>query len=220
MTSNAKQKRRLTKKGKRKLILFIIMLILIVIAICYFTFTKPDDGGKKKVVDEIEKFSYTVSDSDTKLFKDTFKELKKLLSQDDYDKSEYAKLVSELFIIDFYTLDNKVTKNDVGGVQFVYTPYQSQFIDKARDSLYKQVISNIDNDRSQQLPEVDSVEVVSIEDVVSSSIFDIEDFKNVTDTDSYEVQLKWTYKNNDNFQNEATLVLVKDSDKYSVAKLD
>ena len=48
---------------------------------------------------------------------------------------------------------------------------------------------------------------------------EIEDFKNVTEAEAYEIKLKWTYKNDDKFQKEATVVVVKDSDKLSVAKL-
>lgn len=221
MKKEKKNKKRMTKKSKLKLVFVITMFILIVGIIGYFTLgvNSENDKVKTKVVDEIKEFNYTVSNSDSKLFKEKFKELKNILSEKNVDNKEYAKLVSELFIIDFYTLDNKLTKNDVGGVQFVYTNYQSDFIDKARDGIYKQVKSNLDNDRNQSLPEVNTIEVVSVEEVVPSKIFESEDFKNVTEAESYEIKLKWTYKNNDKFQTNSTVVVVKDSDKLSVAKL-
>lgn len=221
MNKNKKNKKRMSKKAKIKLIFVILMLILVAFIIGYFVVggKNSDDKAKTKVVDEIKKFNYTVSDSDSKLFKEKFKELKKVLSEKEVDNKKYATLVSELFVIDFYTLDNKLTKNDVGGVQFVYTKHQADFIDKARDGMYKQVKNNLDNDRKQSLPEVDTIEVVSTEEVVPSAIFESEDFKNVTDAEAYEIKLKWTYKNDDKFQKEATVVVVKDSDKLSVAKL-
>lgn len=210
------------RKLNSKAILLIIMLVFVAIIIMFFLFKgkKDDNIAKKNVVDQIEKFSYVVSDTDTKLFKDTFKELKETLKSKDIDKQAYAKLVGELFIIDFYTLNNKLTKNDVGGVQFVYTSYQPDFIDKARNGIYKQVKSNLDGDRNQQLPEVESIEVISLEDISPAAIFDSDDFKNNNDAYGYEIKLRWTYKDNDNFQNEATLVIVNDADKLSVAKLE
>lgn len=222
MKKEKKVKRKLTKKGKLKATFLIIMLICVAIIITLFLVKGRNTGDeiKKNVVDQIEKFSYTVSDTDTKLFKDTFKELKNVLNQKEIDNKEYAKLIGKLFIIDFYTLDNKITKNDVGGVQFVYTSYQADFIDKARDSIYKQVKSNLDDDRNQKLPEVSSVTVVSIEEVVPSVIFESKDFKGDNEADCYEIKLSWTYKDNDNFQTEATIVVVRDADKLSVAKLE
>lgn len=220
MKKDKKNNKRLTKKGKLKLVFLIIMLLLVAFIVAYFTlFNNISNNQKVKVVDEIKKFDYTVSETDTKLFKDNFKKLKEVLNSDNIDNKEYATLISELFIIDFYTLDNKLTKNDVGGVQFVYKTYQSDFVDKARNGIYKQVKNNLYNDRKQSLPEVSSIEVVSVEEVVPSTIFESEDFKDVTDEESYEVSLKWKYKNNDDFQTTATVVVVKDADKLSIAKL-
>lgn len=218
---DGKQKKKMSKLKKRKIIIGILLVILAVLLVIFvINLGKKEDNKQKKVVDEIKKFSYTVSETDTKLFKDTFKELKKVLSSKEIDNKEYAKLISQLFVIDFYTLDNKSTKNDVGGVQFIYESYKADFIDSARDSIYKQVKSNIDNNRNQSLPEVETIEITGIEEVVPSTIFESEDFKNVTEAEAYEINLSWTYKNNDDFQTEATIVVVKDGDKLSIGKLE
>ena len=42
---------------------------------------------------------------------------------------------------DFYNLENKITKNDVGGLQFIHEDMQENFLLKAKDTMYK----NIDN---------------------------------------------------------------------------
>lgn len=217
-----KTKKKNTKNKKKRIIVTILVVILVVLLIAFAVNIGKDDNKDKKpkVVDEIKKFSYTVSETDTKLFKDTFKKLKETLSKDEVDNKEYAKLISELFVIDFYTLDNKKTKNDVGGVQFVYEKHKTDFVDKAREGMYKQVKSNLDNNRKQNLPEVETVEVTSVEEVVPSAIFESEEFANVTEAEAYEIKLNWTYKNNDNFQTEATIVVVKDGDKLSIGKLE
>lgn len=216
-----KQKKKSSKLNKGKILVGVLLLILAVLLVIFaINIGKKDDNKQKKVVDEIKKFSYTVSETDTKLFKETFKDLKRVLSAKEIDNKEYAKLVSELFVIDFYTLDNKNTKNDVGGVQFIYESYKADFVDTARDGIYKQVKSNIDKDRNQSLPEVETIEVTSVDEVVPSKIFKSDDFKNVNEAEAYEVNLSWTYKNNDDFQTEATIVVVKDGDKLSIGKLE
>lgn len=206
---------------KKKLIVFLLILLVAAVLVLFALNIGKDDNVEsvKKVVDEIENFEYTVSDSDTKLFKDTFKELKTELSKDEVDKEKYASLVAELFIIDFYTLSNKTSINDVGGVQFVYSTYRSDFIDFARTGMYKQVQSNLDNDRSQDLPKVKSVQIEEIELVVPSTILESEDFKNVTEANAYEIKINWTYTESNDFQDSATMLIVEDGNKLSVAKL-
>ena len=82
----SKVKKNKNKKGKfRKIILFLIVLI---IAGCLIFFAL--NGGKKqedtktkktKVVDTIDNFDYVIAETDTKLLKDEFKNLKKVLSE-------------------------------------------------------------------------------------------------------------------------------------------
>ena len=202
----SKVKKNRSKKGKiRRIILFLI--ILIVAGVLIFLALKPnktDDNKTKKtkVVDTIDNFDYVIAETDTKLLKDEFK------------NSEVAKL----FIIDFYTLDNKMSKNDVGGVQFVYSGYKTTFIDKARDEFYKYVKSNLNNDRNQELPEVASVTVNSAEAVSASSELSGDAFASIEE--AYKVNISWTYKKDLGYQTNATIIVVKDNDKFSVAKLN
>lgn len=223
MKKEKKVKQKNKKSKMKKILIFLIILLLAgFLAFMAIKITRKDNNtdNKKKVVDEIKKFDYTVSESDTKLFKDEFKNLKTILLKDEVDKKEYATTVAKLFIIDFYTLSNKNSVNDVGGVQFVYSSYKADFVDYARHGIYKQVKSNLDNDRNQDLPEVDSITVESVEEVVPSAILSHSDFSGVTEANSYEIKVNWTYKNNNNFQTSATLLVVPNGDKLSVAKLN
>jgi len=172
---------------------------------------------KKKVVDKIDDFDYTVSETDTELFKKEFKKLKNVLSKEEIDNKKYSEMVAKLFIIDFFTLDNKMTKNDVGGAQFVYSKYKTSFIDKSRDEFYKYVKNNLDGKRNQNLPEVSSVSVESCEPVTASSELSGNDFSAIEE--AYKVNLKWEYKEDLGYQESATVVVVKDDTKFSVAKL-
>lgn len=214
-----KKKRRISNKKK-----FLLCLILIIIAVgAYFAYNnlfKQEEATAPKVVDEIKNFNYVVNENDTKLFKTTFKELKEILNKKKVDNKKYAEVISKLFVIDFFNLNNKTSKNDVGGVQFVYSSYKTDFVDYARDGMYKQVENKIDNKKNQHLPEVTSVEVTKVEEVVPANIFEHEDLENDTEADGYEVTITWKYKNGEGFQNKAVLTVVKDGDKLSIAKME
>ncbi len=208
------------KKRKGKLILFIFVLILALVLV-YFALNmnkKDDTKPVKKVVDEIKNFDYTVAETDSKLFKTEFKNLKKVLSKDEVDNKEYAQAVAKLFVIDFFSLNNKLSKNDVGGVQFVYSNYKASFIDKARDEFYKYVKSNLNSDRNQELPMVETIDVESCEQVSASSELSGDEFSSISE--AYKVNLKWTYDKDLGYQTSATVIVVKENDKFSVAKLN
>lgn len=208
------------KNKKKKVIIVLILIILIVVGVfAYTTLNKGNDKieEKEKVVDSIKDFDYTISDTDTKLFKTKFNELKKELKKSTIDNKKYSKLVAELFIIDFFTLDNKITKNDVGGVQFVYSNYKKSFVDKARDQFYKYVKNNLNDNRNQKLPVVETIKVNSIEEINASDELTTDEFKNIDE--AYKVNLSWTYKEDLGYQTDATVIVVKDANKFSVAKL-
>ena len=216
--SKKKGKKRINNK-KKLLICLILVLLIVGGYFVYDKFFKQTEGTAPKVVDEIKKFNYVVNEKDTKLFKSTFNELKSILSKKNVDNKKYAETISKLFVIDFFNLDNKSSKNDVGGVQFVYNSYKTDFIDYAREGMYKQVNNHIDNKNKQVLPEVTSVKVTNSDTVVPSSVFEHKDFANETEANAYEITVEWTYKNGDGFQNKAVLTVVKDGDKLSIAKM-
>ncbi len=220
MSKKKKEKTKITKKGKRRLILFI--LILIAAGILIFMAIKPNNSQKevkgKKVVDKIDNFDYTVSETDTKLFKSEFKKLKSVLSEKKVDNKEYSQSVAKLFIIDFFTLNNKMTKNDVGGVQFVYSNYKTTFIDKARDQFYKYVKSNLDGNRNQSLPEVSDINIDACEEVSASAVLSGDQFNSIEE--AYNINLSWSYKEDLGYQSSANIIVVKDGDKFAVAKMN
>ncbi len=214
-----KNKKRINRK---KIVIMLLVLIVLVISLIYIYFNSNKENNviksKSKVVDSIQKYGYTVSDTDTKLFKTKFRELKRLLSSENIDSQKYAELVGELFIVDFFSLDNKVTKNDVGGVEYVYSNYKTSFIDKARDQFYKFVKNDLNDDRNQELPEVSTIKVDSTEEIDASSVLKTDEFKNIEK--AYKINLSWTYVKDLGYQSSATLIIIKDGDfKFSVAKV-
>lgn len=216
------KKDKTVKKKKNvlnRLLLCIILVGLVFLGYYVYTnfFKKSGTVEAPKVVDEIKNFNYVVSENDTKLFKSTFDELKKVLSAKEVDKKAYAETISKLFIIDFFTLENKTSKNDVGGVQFVFSSYKSDFVDYARDGIYKQVNNSINEKKNENLPTVTKVEITGTEEVSPSSLFSSIGFGD--DAVGYQISLKWEYENGSGFQNSSTLIVITDNDKLSVARM-
>ena len=204
------------KISKKKIIKFVLMLVLIVVLIAgilkYFNNDKPVKK-KVKVEDEIKEYGYKMDDNETAYFKSLFKKLKTTLESKEVDEDEYAKLVSQLFLADFVNLDNKLSKNDVGGVQFVYADFQSDFEKLAKEGIYDIVVNKDSGATSSvDLPNVTSVEVVNL-DHISYSYLD------KTDDDAIKVDLNITYKEDLDYQKTTSLILVHSDKKLEIVEM-
>lgn len=210
-------KRRLNSKVRVLIILFSILLVCFAALIVYKKFFKGKNQEpvvpQIEVVDSIENFDYELNDNETEYYNKLFNELKDLLSTEDYDMFDYAVLVGKLFLADFYDLDSKVMKSDVGGIQFVYSDFRSDFISGAMDTVYRNVDSNVYGDRKQSLPVVDNVEKTSIERKLFEYNGDI-------DYDAYHVNLKISYKEDLGYPTDVLLVLIHNNDKLEIAKME
>ena len=204
------------RKVKRGLIIVFLIIVVLIGVTCLglkkFK-SKPTPTVKVEVIDSIGDFEYELSDNKTKYYVGLFDELKNLLKKDDYEEEEYALLISKLFLSDFYDLDSKVMQSDVGGTQFVYSLYRSDFESGAIDNIYKFVESNVYGDRKQELPSVKSVDKVSIE----QKSFDYGD---VIDFDAYYVTLDIEYGKDFDYPTEVLLVLIHNEDKLEIAKME
>lgn len=206
------------KKYKIMLTVLVIFIFILAGISCYFYFFKKDNEVKVpvnevKVTNSIEKFGYNLDDRDTDLFKSKFEELKVLLNNEDYDVEEYVTLVSELFIIDLYTIDNKISRYDVGGLEYVYKDAVSSFQTVIENSIYKTVENNLDDTRTQDLPIVSDINLDSIKETT----FTMPDESVVN---GYAVKLSWNYVEDLGYDNSATLILIPDEQKYGVVYYD
>ena len=150
--------------SKKKIVIVILILLicfLVIIGAKLLLNLKPDKQENVK----IQGYDYQLEDRDTKLYQDKFLELKQILEQEQIDKQEYAKLVSELYLIDLYTIDNKTSKYDVGSLEFICQEDQEEFKNKVMDTIYKLVEDNSTNTRKQNLPIVKNTEVVDIKEI-------------------------------------------------------
>lgn len=205
---------RLKKSVKKKIILFLIIVLVVIGVVCYFKFFDTKKATKVKVIGEIKEYSYQLKDSKSKLYKEEFTNLKKILASEKVDEEKYVKSISKLFIIDFYSLSDKLAKTDVGGSDFVHSEELVDFLEQAEDTIYKYVESNVYGGRKQELPTVKSVKVES----VSTTSFEYGD---KVDDDAYLVKVSWDYTDSsgDGYQTSATLTFVHEGKKLVLVEL-
>ena len=207
------------KKRRVKKRIFLVLFLLALVGFCLIYFLgfgkKKDQPVAKEieVIDTIDNFDYTLNDNETEYYNSVFNELKGLLSSDDYENRDYAVLVGKLFLIDFYDLNNKVMKSDVGGTQFVYAPYREDFEKGAMDTVYNSVQSNVYGDRKQELPIVKSVENTDLE-------LKLFEYNGDIDYDAYYLNMSITYETDLGYPNQVLLVLIHNGDKLEIAKME
>ena len=206
---------KLKKKAKR----VIVILLLIIVILLVILVVGDKLGGKEKVkevkiVNEIDKYGYNLKDTKTKKYHKMFEELKKILSEKEVNEEEYVKKISEMFIYDFYSLNDKTAKTDIGGVDFVYSGALQNFLLNAEDTYYKYVESNIYGNRNQSLPTVKDIEITK----VSQEIFAYND---KTDEKAYIVEATWDYTDPEfsKYQKSAVLVFIHDGEKLCLVEL-
>lgn len=207
-----------TKKRKinvKRVAILIILLLLIIasIVLAVNKLTKKETKTKEiQEVASIDAYGYTLKDNATAYYKKLFKELEKTLNADKVDEEKYSELVAQMFIADFFNLDNKISKNDVGGKQFVYVDYQSDFEKFAMDSMYKSVESDVYNDRNQELPIVSNVEVTKVGNQNYT-------YGENSDDNAYVYNFKIEYKDDLGYQTEGSLILIHNGQKIEVASM-
>lgn len=206
-----KNKNKLKRKEKKLIFIGIIIFILI-ISLTIFVIVNSNKNNKNdqvnnviEKIDQMENYDYYLDENATDYYKQLYNELKEVLNSEQLSEEEYAKIISKLFVTDLFTLDNKITSSDIGGLQFIHTDFKEDFINIAKTTLYSNVKSNIYGDRRQELPIVSNVEINNME----SSSFTYQN----NEYDSYNVNLNITYQKDLNYPTEYNLTLIK-NDKY------
>lgn len=207
------------KKRKIRFDRLIFLLIIIVFIILGITLISKGLGKKKtkkieekKIIEHINDFGYALEENEGNYYNEQFKELKNVLNSETIDEEKYASVIAKLFIIDFFTLDNKISKADIGGVQFVYKDYQIDFEKYAKDSIYKSVKNNIYGDRKQELPIVKNVEIINITN-------DNYNYLDKEDDNAFFITLKIEYEKDLGYQTDVELVIVHSDKKLEIVKM-
>ena len=197
------------KRRKKVVVILIIILLLLLLGFIVYKFVF-DKEEKIKVLDSLDKYGYYLEDRDTELYKSNFEELKSILKKKDINYESYAKSISKLFVIDLFTLNNKVSKYDIGGADFVYENNVDNYKLNVQDTLYKIIENNIKGKRKQKLPEVKSITI----DKVEETKFKIGE----EESDAYKINLSWDYKTDYDYDNEAQIIVVRKDKKVFIAE--
>lgn len=198
------------KKYKLTLIIIAILIIMVAFITFFILFNGKKEVEKINVVDSIDEYGYTLDDRDSKLMKEIYEELKNILIKDEINYEEYAKTISKLFVIDLFTMNNKINKYDVGSTEYVYTENVDNFKLNVEDTIYKSIINNSNGKRKQELPCVSSVNIESITE---------EEFEmNENMVDAYVIKINWKYEKDLGYDDYATIKLIKEDNKLYVVE--
>ncbi len=215
------RKRKNNRKIKKDNIFILILVIVLLALIVSLVFMAKGILKKNKVVvqetqivDKMDDYGYFLTDRNTDYYNSLYEELKSVLEADTVDEEKYAKLVAQLFTVDFYDLNSKISKSDVGGTQFIAQDYRDVFIKTASDidGIYYYVKSDLYGDRKQDLPAVTKAEVVSLKNTT---------FKHdkVIDNKAYVVNINLTYEKELGYQKSVSLTLVHNGKKLEIVEV-
>lgn len=205
---------KLKKKVKRFLIILLIVIVAAVGGFVFYEMTNTSKVTIKKatVLNEIKEYGYTLKSNKSKAYKKEFANLATILNSDSVDEEAYLKSITKLFILDFYTLSDKVANTDVGGVDFIHTDAKNNFLEKAEDTIYKYVENNMYGGRHQSLPTVKNVTIDNIQNVSFT-------LNKEVDSKAYQVTVSWTYTEENDYQNKATLTFAHEGKKLSLVEM-
>jgi len=194
---------------KKKRWIIILLLIIIVASLLLYFLVIKNQATDAKVLDTIEKFGYHLEDRDTFVMKENFNKLKEILSADNIDYENYASTLSKIFIIDLYTMSNKLGKYDVGGVEYIYQAHQENYIINVQNTLYKYMEN--ESLREDEMPEVSSIKVESINEQTYT-------YQEI-EYPAYAVSLSWEYKKDLGYEKTAKITVINIDDKLYISEV-
>lgn len=201
-----------TKKNKTKKIRVLAVILIIGVISGLFYFRSRKELQIVSVVSEIDNYNYYLESNTTRIYKKYYKDLEEELSDNKIDEEKYAQLVAELFSIDYYTLNNKVTNKNIGGVQFIHSKLKDKFISESSNTVYKYIKNNLYNNRHQQLPEVNNVEIKDIKQIK----YNKKDYK---DDSAYEITVSISYVKDYNYPTSVKITVIHENNKLVIVEI-
>lgn len=203
---------KLKKKVKVTITVLIVLILLGGGAYYYYNYMNKKDT-KVTVEHEIKDYGYKLKNSKSTAYKKMFYKLEKILKEDPVNEESYVKQIAKMFLLDFYSLSDKAAKTDVGGIDFVNTTASTDFLEKAQDTVYKYLESDIYKQRKQTLPTVSDVKITNVEKTSYK-------YKDTTDDSAYVVKANITYEKDLDYPTKAVLTFVHEDKKLSLVKVE
>ena len=190
--------------NKIKKIIRIIMLVVIALIAIYAIFVAIT--SKKKKDEGIENINnkYILYKRDSSLYKENFEKLRTILETSPVDNKKYAETIVKLFVIDFYTLDNKNDNTDIGGLQYVHSNLKDNLVLNASSTMYKYIKT------TKELPKVKSITSVDTRETT----YKIND----KDYSAYAITINWEYGKDLGYEKQGTFIVVKDNENLSIVE--
>ena len=190
--------------NKIKKIIRIIMLVVIVLIAIYAIFVAiPSKKNKDEGIENINN-KYTLYKRDSSLYKENFEKLRTILETSPVDNKEYAETIVKLFVIDFYTLDNKNDNTDIGGLQYVHSNLKDNLVLNASSTMYKYIRT------TKELPKVKSITSVDSRETT----YKIND----KDYSAYAITINWEYDKDLGYEKQGTFIVVNDNGNLSIVE--
>jgi len=206
-------RKRLKKKTKLVIIISLIVSLLLAGGLYYYFNMMDRNQGEQHVVVEIPGWDYKLTAGRTDLYRGYFMELKDILLENDpVDYEDYAKKITQLFIADFYDLDNKLASDDIGGLQYILPDARENFILNASNTMYRGIENKrINPGRNQVLPIVTSVNIGDIQETTF--------MLNDEEVEAFEIQVSWDYEADLGYDSEMTIILVRQGKKLYIVEI-
>lgn len=190
--------------NKIKKIIRIIMLVVIVLIAIYAIFVAiPSKKNKDEGIENINN-KYILYKRDSSLYKESFEKLRTILETSPVDNKEYAETIVKLFVIDFYTLDNKNDNTDIGGLQYVHSNLKDNLVLNASSTMYKYIKT------TKELPKVKSITSVDTRETT----YKIND----KDYSAYAITINWEYDKDLGYEKQGTFIVVNDNGNLSIVE--
>ena len=190
--------------NKIKKIIRIIMLVVIALIAIYAIFVAiPSKKNKDKGIENINN-KYILYKRDSTLYKENFEKLRTILETSPVDNQEYAETIVKLFVIDFYTLDNKNDNTDIGGLQYVHSNLKDNLVLNASSTMYKYIKT------TKELPKVKSITSVDTRETT----YKIND----KDYSAYAITINWEYDKDLGYEKQGTFIVINDNENLSIVE--
>lgn len=190
--------------NKIKKIIRIIMLVVVALIAIYAIFVAiPSKKNKDEGIENINN-KYILYKRDSSLYKENFEKLRTILETSPVDNKEYAETIVKLFVIDFYTLDNKNDNTDIGGLQYVHSNLKDNLVLNASSTMYKYIKT------TKELPKVKSITSVDTKETT----YKISD----KDYSAYAITINWEYDKDLGYEKQGTFIVVNDNENLSIVE--
>ena len=216
----------------------VVLLVITAVVVCgalgfnIYSILNADTGQGttntvQKVSNEYSNDYYTIGNNPTDINKACFKEINAALKEEDGVK--IAEAVAKTFVTEYYTWTNKDGNYDIGGIQYIYAPKQSDFETYTLDSFYE--------DLDLYLTQVDRADLIEVKDVTVNSSTegkygvqadgqtDADGNPVLTELSSVSVDVSWTYQSSgalstDSFQSHAVIHVVDNQGRWEIAGIE